>query len=67
MYGKIQNYVTQITIILATKPTLLVIHIRGVWDSSNQITQHLSFSFISNTFLRTVRPLGAGELGLSLW
>ena len=64
---KFKIYITQITIILATKLTVLVIHIRGVWDSSNQITQHLSFSFISNTFLRTVCPLGAGELGLSLW
>ena len=27
--------------ILATKLTVLVIHIRGVWGSSNQITQHL--------------------------
>ena len=38
---KFKIYVTQITIILATKLTVLVIHIRGVWGSSNQITQHL--------------------------
>ena len=38
---KFKIYVTQITMILATKLTVLVIHIRGVWGSSNQITQHL--------------------------
>ena len=38
---KLKIYVTQITIILATKLTVLVIQIRGVWGSSNQITQHL--------------------------